>query len=115
MTRLAQAGTAAGLAMVRAEKDVGQRHSTARPAPWCFPGAGSWPRRARCCAVSPIGLDSVCRRGMANGEITVPRVAQETVVNGYACHFARTLPESVTGPGAGGRVRLPQRTDRCCG
>jgi len=44
--------------------------------------------------------------------ITVPRVAQEAVVNGYACHFARTLPESATGPGAGGRLRLPQRTDR---
>jgi hypothetical protein len=37
----------------------------------------------------PIGLDSACRRGMANGGITVPRVAQEAVVNGYACHFAR--------------------------
>jgi hypothetical protein len=60
----------------------------------------------------PIGLGRACRRGIANGEITVPRVVQEAVVNSYACHFARALPESATGPGDGGRLRLPQRADR---
>jgi hypothetical protein len=33
-------------------------------------------------------------------------------VNSDACHFARALPESATGPGDGGRLRLPQRADR---
>jgi hypothetical protein len=63
-------------------------------------------------APCPIGLDRGGRRVIANAEITVPRVVQEAVVNSYASHFARTLPESATGPGDGGRLRLSQRTDR---
>lgn len=33
-------------------------------------------------------------------------------MNSYACHFARTLPETATDPGDGGRLRPPQRADR---
>ena len=67
-----------------------------------FPGGGSRPCTRPLMRRVPIGLDRGGRRVIANAEITVTRVVQEAVVNSYASHFARTLPESATGPGDGG-------------